>query len=73
MKTRPVYVRLQGSSFMVRYADRSYGQRHLAAQFFAPDTTLERVEAWVRSQPRLTLVPDPDGTGRNCPYPAVGE
>lgn len=59
MQKRAVYVRLQGDTYFVRFLDRSKGQRYLAASFYAPDTTLRKVEAWVRAQPNLVLVNGP--------------
>lgn len=56
MKTRKVYITLQNGTYFVRYAERNKNSRHSAAQFYAPDTTLEKVQAWVRKQTNLQLV-----------------
>lgn len=52
---RKVYIELDGNSWKVRFFNRKKGQRHYAAQFFAPDHSRQFVENWVRGQPRLIL------------------
>ena len=55
MKRRPVKIQQVRDSWMVFYQDRRFGQRYAAAGFYAPDHTLEQVQAWVRKQPKLIL------------------
>jgi hypothetical protein len=57
--TRPVTIETppNGKHYLVRYAVRKPGQRHLAAQFDARDNTLESVAAWVEANPKLHLSP----------------
>ncbi len=56
VKKRDVYVKLEGDSWRVLYARRSYRQRYAAAQFYAPDHSRQFVEEWVRKNPKLNLV-----------------
>lgn len=60
-KARPVRIELSSDTFtwFVSYADRKRRGRYLAAQFYAPDTTLEKVQEWVRNNPALTLIEEP--------------
>lgn len=55
---RPVSVSLSGQTWFVRYEDRRYGQRHLAAQFYAPDNSFDDVIRWVNANPNLKYVGD---------------
>lgn len=57
--SRPVIIETtpNGKAHLVRYADRTHGQRHLAAQFDAGDHTLRQVVEWVESTPDLHLLP----------------
>ncbi len=55
---KQVTITLERNTYFVRYVGRQKFQRYSAAQFYAPDTTLERVRvtAWVKAQHNLELV-----------------
>lgn len=55
--TRPVTIETAGKHYLVRYAVRTPGSRHLAAQFNGEQHTLEKVTAWVEANPKLHLSP----------------
>jgi hypothetical protein len=57
--TRPVTIETTpaGKHYLVRYAVRTPGSRHLAAQFNGEQHTLERVTEWVEANPKLHLLP----------------
>lgn len=53
---RRVKIERVNDSWLVRYVDRVWHGRYLAAQFYVPDNTRAKVEEWVRSNPKLELV-----------------
>lgn len=59
MKKRQVFIELKHGSYFVFYAQRAKGGRYMAGQFYAPDHTLQSVEQWVRTQPKLELIEPP--------------
>ena len=52
---RQVYIKLHKNTYFVLYVGRRPGQWHAAAQFYAPDHTLEQVKDWVAANPKLIL------------------
>lgn len=56
---RAVYIELVGDTYFVAYCDRGPRMRKCAAQFFAQDTTLDRVKDWVKNNHRLELKEKP--------------
>lgn len=55
-KKRKVTVELVSGSWVVAYVERKPRQRYWAATFYAADHSKEKVEQWVRKNPKLELV-----------------
>ena len=53
---REVYIEYVSNAWLVKYAERKKGGRHLAAHFDGRWATFEKVVDWVKSQHQLVLV-----------------
>ena len=52
---RLVRIELIKETYCVFYVERKAGCRHMAAQFYAPDTTEEKIVQWINDNPKLQL------------------
>lgn len=57
---RKVYITKVRNTWFVVYLKRAYRGKYNAATFYALDAPYERVVEWVKNNPRLELVPDPN-------------